>query len=227
MAEHPPKELTLYVQSRKVVTSFYRPPPEPGGVLPDATRVGGGQFGELPGDEGSAPAAEEYFLSDEQARIAALVEEIARRRQHVVRIVDVARRNPLERLLTERLKGVEHLPVLLGAGGHRLEGPDAFTPEAIAAMMPSEHPLRRAYTYVKVRGGDLEPIRAALLAFPEVREVHVLTGDWDLFVALEFPAAPAGKRSVLEFVTQKIRTIPEVLDTSTLVPEVSTTKLPF
>ena len=61
---------------------------------------------------------------------------------------------------------------------------------------------------------------------PEVKELHFLTGDWDILVCLDFPP-PATKRRVLDFVTERIRGIPEVLDTSTVVPEFSVTKFPI
>ena len=57
--------------------------------------------------------------------------------------------------------------------------------------------------------------------------MHLLTGDWDVFVVLEFDPTRAKKRQVLDFVTERIRGIPEVLDTSTLVPEYTVTKFPF
>jgi DNA-binding Lrp family transcriptional regulator len=88
-------------------------------------------------------------------------------------------------------------------------------------------PTQRAFTYLKIRGGDLDRIREILLLLPEVREMHLLTGDWDVFVVLEFHPSRAKKRQVLDFVTERIRGIPEVLDTSTLVPEYSVTKFPF
>ncbi|MGI0132706.1 MAG: Lrp/AsnC family transcriptional regulator [Thermoplasmata archaeon] len=221
-------ELTLYVQSKKAVTSFYRPP---------ASRVvasgsGDGAYGGTTdihhagrGEDEAAGAGEEtYFLSDDQARCLALVEELAAKRSYTVHVVDVGKAGRLERLVTERLRGVQKLPVLVGLGDRRLEGAEAFTEEKVCELMPTEMRSLRAFTYLKVRGGDLEGIREMLLAFPEVRELHLLTGDWDVFIVLEFPDAGTKKRQVLEFVTERIRTIPEVLDTSTLVPEFSVTK---
>ena len=134
----------------------------------------------------------------------------------------------LERLVTERLRGVQTFPVLIGPGDQRLEGVEAFTEEHLCELMPAEMSALRAFTYLKVRGGDLDRIRDILLGFQEVREMHLLTGDWDVFVVLEFDAKQkSNKRQVLDFVTDRIRGIPEVLDTSTLVPEFSVTKFAF
>ncbi|MCI4318450.1 MAG: Lrp/AsnC ligand binding domain-containing protein [Thermoplasmata archaeon] len=230
MADQKSHELTLYVQSKKVVTSFYRPP---------ASRVvssgsGDGAFGGttdihragVSEDDAAGSGEEAFFLSDDQARCLALAEELASKRGYSVHVVDVGKAGRLERLVTERLRGVQRFPVLVGASDRRLEGVDAFTEEHLCELMPTEMQAIRAFTYLKVRGGDLDRIREILLAFPEVRELHLLTGDWDVFVVLEFPAAGTKKRQVLDFVTERIRGIPEVLDTSTLVPEFSVTKFP-
>jgi DNA-binding Lrp family transcriptional regulator len=222
------RELTIYVRSRKVVTGFYHPAASRSevGVAPEA---GVSEYG------GAAPASqpdavssgEAFFLSDDQAACVARTEEVAMRRGYTVKVIDLGRANPLERLLRERVPSGARLPLLLGPGSHRLEGVEAFTEERLCAMMPAELAARRAFTYLKVRGGNLDPIRATLLGFAEVRELHVLTGDWDLLAVLEFPDTAAAKRQVLDFVTNKIRSIPEILDTSTLLPELSVTKFPF
>lgn len=230
MAEEKARNLTLYVQSKKVVTSFYRPP---------ASRVATGGAPEMPGggavdirtagsteDESAGAGTEEYFLSDDQAHCLARTEEIAAKRGYGVEVVDVGRAGRLERLMVERLRGVQRFPVLVTPAGRRLEGVAAFTEEHLCELMPTDLPSRRAFTYLKVRGGDLERIREMLLGLSEVRELHLLTGDWDVFMVLEFPSTPTSKRVVLDFVTSRIRTIPEVLDTSTLVPEYSVTKFP-
>ena len=117
--------------------------------------------------------------------------------------------------------------MLISAAGHRLEGHGQFTEEALAAMMPTELRSVRAFTYLKIRGGDLDRIRRLLEGFAEVKELHFLTGDWDMLVVLQFPPSTANKRRVLDFVTERIRGVPEVLDTSTVVPEYSVTKFPI
>jgi len=149
------------------------------------------------------------------------------KRGYKVKVVDAARVGRLERLVTERLRGVQKFPVLVGPGDSRLEGVEAFTEEHLCELMPAEMGTVRAFTYLKVRGGDLERIRVFLLGFPEVRELHLLTGDWDIFVVLEFRGSAPNKRMVFDFITTRIRSIPEVLDTSTIVPEYSITKFPF
>jgi len=221
------RELTLYIQSKKTVTMFFRPPVGPAGFGPTtqtpvsgAPTAGGETEGEVGGD---APV---YFLSDDQSRALALTEELAARRSYRLKVVDVEKAGRLERLVTEHLRGVQTFPVLVAPSGQRLVGADQFTEENIAAMMPTELKGVRALTYVKIKGGDLDRIRRMLEGLGEVKELHFLTGDWDILVVLEFPPNVTNKRRVLDFVTERIRGIPEVLDTSTLVPEYSVTKFP-
>ena len=214
------RELVLYVQSKKAVTTFYRTPPSPSlrGVTAPGAEAAPGASGD------SIPVGEPvYFLSDDQSRVVAEVEEMATRRGYHVRVVDVEKAGRLERLIAEHLRGVQKLPVLIAPSGRRLEGLEQFTIQELAALMPTELKSQRAYSYLKVRGGDLDRIRRLLETLPEVKELHFLTGDWDMLIVLDFEGG-SGKRRVLDFVTEKIRGIPEILDTSTVVPEFSITK---
>ncbi|HEV2519900.1 MAG TPA: Lrp/AsnC ligand binding domain-containing protein [Thermoplasmata archaeon] len=226
MADRTPRELSIYVQSKKVVTTFYRPPSGPVdvGLTPEAAAsdVSGHGSGDA-----TVASGEGFFLSDDQARCVALVEDLAQRRGYRIEVVDVARAGRIEKLISERLRSVSRFPVLFGPSDQRLEGVESFTEDHLCELMPAELAVLRAFTYLKIRGGDLERIRDRLLAFPHVREIHLLTGDWDMFAVLEFPGSKSPKREVLEFVTSRLRTIPDVVDTSTLVPEHSVSKFPF
>jgi DNA-binding Lrp family transcriptional regulator len=232
MAEEKRPKITLYVQSKKVVTSFYRPPASTGlGQQMREPVLGAGGSTDIrhsgtSEDDTLGSVQEEFFLSDDQARCLAMTEELAATRGYQLEVEDVGKAGRIERLIAERLRGVSRFPVLVGAGDLRLEGVEAFTEEKICEMMPTELHGVRAFTYLKVRGGDLDRIRELLLVFPQVRELHLLTGDWDVFVVMEFPESESRKRQILDFVTERIRGIPEVLDTSTLVPEFSVTKFP-
>jgi len=224
MAEDKSRQLTLFVKSKKAVTSFYRPSAARMAVNPETGDLSPANVG---GDEGAGAAEEAYFLSDDQAHCLAMAEETAARRGYRIRVVDVGKAGMFTKLVAEYLRGVEQFPVLVGPTGQRLEGVPSFTDERLCDMMPTEMFRLRAFTYVKVRGGDLDRIKDIVLAYPEVRELHLLTGDWDVFVVLEFKEAGTRKRQVLQFVTEKIRGLPEVVDTSTLVPEYSVTKFPI
>lgn len=220
------REVTLYVQSKRAITSFYRPQLSAATIGPGtSTSVMG-----APSDYISEPASSDgrpvYFLSDDQSKAVAITEEIALNRGYKVKVVDIEKVGRIERLIAEHLRDVHTFPVLVAPNGQRLLGGDQFNEENLSALMPTELKSVRALTYLKVRGGDLDRIRRLLEGLPEVKELHFLTGDWDILIVLEFPPATASKRRVLEFVTESIRAIPEVLDTSTLVPEYSVTKFP-
>ncbi len=217
------RELALYVQSKKAVTTFYRPP------ATAARPTAGANPGAAPteSDEGQTIGEPVYFLSDDQSRCMALVEEIATNRGYRVKVTDIEKVGRLERLITEHLRGVQKFPVLISPLGRRLEGVEQFTDEELAAIMPTDLKSVRAFSYLKVRGGDLDRIRRLLETLPEVKELHFLTGDWDILVVLDFAPSAANKRRVLDFVTDRIRGIPEILDTSTVVPEYSLTKFPL
>ena len=228
MAE-PARELTLYVQSRKTVTTFFRPAASasgPGFGPQTATAVSGAPTARG-GDAAEAGEGPVYFLSDDQSRAVALVEDLARRRGFQLKVVDVERAGRLERLVTEHLRGVTQFPVLVAPSGQRLVGCEQFSDDSVAALMPTELKTIRALSYLKVKGGDLDRIRQLLEGLTEVKELHFLTGDWDILVVLEFPPTASNRRrGVLDFVTERIRGIPEILDTSTLVPEYSVSKFP-
>jgi DNA-binding Lrp family transcriptional regulator len=219
------RELTLYVQSKRAISTFYRPPSTEGGVPGGrATAAAGSATGE--GETDTRGEDEVLFLSDDQARAVALAEEVARRRGYHIKVVDVEKVGRVERLIAEHLRGVQTFPVLTSPRGNRLEGADMFTQERLSEVMPTELRSQRAFSYIKVRGGDLDRIRNLLESFAQVKELHLLTGDWDVLAVLDFPSS-ANKRAVLDFVTERIRGIPEVLDTSTVVPEFSVTKFPI
>lgn len=223
MVDEKSRQLTLFVQSKKAVTSFYRPSATRMMTTPEASDT----TSNVGGDEGAGAAEEVFFLSDDQAHCLAIAEETAARRGYRVRVVDVGKAGMFAKLVAEHLRGVERFPVLIAPSGQRLEGTESFTEERLCDLMPTEMFRLRAFTYVKVRGGDLDRIRDIVLAYPEVRELHLLTGDWDVFVVLEFKDSNTRKRQVLQFVTEKIRGLPEVVDTSTLVPEYSVSKFPM
>jgi len=217
-------ELTLYVQSKKAVTTFFRPSTA---QSQEAAMSGMGAGPSASSSSGDAVGESVFFLSDDQARCQAMVEEIAAQRGYHLRVIDIERVGRIERLVAEHLRGVQKFPVLISPLGRRLEGVETFTEDELAAIMPADLKSVRAFSYLKVRGGDLDKIKRLLETLPEVKELHFLTGDWDILVVLDFEPTTANKRRVLEFVTDRIRGIPEVIDTSTIIPEYLLTKFPL
>src|SRR5271157_93870 len=218
-------ELTLYVQSKKAVTTFYRPAQA---QSQEAALSGIGPSSSAASSSGDAVGDQSvFFLSDDQARCQAMTEEIASQRGYRLRVIDIERVGRIERLVAEHLRGVQKFPVLISPLGRRLEGCEAFTEDELAAIMPTDLKSVRAFSYLKVRGGDLDKIKRLLETLPEVKELHFLTGDWDILVVLDFQPTTANTRRVLDFVTARTRGIPEVIDTSTIIPEYTLTKFPL
>lgn len=231
MSAQPPQEILLYVKSKKAVTSFYRGTAEQLETTTSthhdlATGAGSSGGTNLSPEVGSAEVA--YVLPDEQSRAMALLEEMAPPRGFSIKVVDVSRANVVRKLLDTHLAGVANYPVLVAPSGLRLEGPDAFTEKALLDLMPADLPHTRAFTQIKVDPHKVDEIRHALLAFPEVKEVHLTTGDWDVFCVLEFPSSGgSSKKQVFDFVLHKVAKIPGVSDFSTMIPEYSVTKFPM
>lgn len=232
MSGQPPHEIILYVKSKKAVTSFYRGTAEQlettdAGHHEMAGGAAGSGGTNLSSEVGSANVA--YILPDEQSRVLALLEEIAPPRGYSVKVIDTSRTNLLRKLVDTHLSGVQNYPVLVQpASGRRIEGPDGFTEKALLDLLPADLPHTRAFTQLKVDPHMVDEIRAALLTFPEVKEVHLTTGDWDVYCVLEFPSTGgSSKKQVFDFVLHKIAKIPGVADFSTMIPEYSVTKFPI
>lgn len=64
-----------------------------------------------------------------------------------------------------------------------------------------------------------EEIQDRFKALPEVREVHLISGKFDLLVALESQEIEFDpRRRVVELVIEKVRTTGGVVDTRTIIP---------
>jgi hypothetical protein len=64
-----------------------------------------------------------------------------------------------------------------------------------------------------------------LMKIPEVRESHLLTGKFDVMATMVFEKQPVDSRvQILNVVTRRIRRMPLVRDTSTIVPAMSLTQ---
>jgi len=70
-----------------------------------------------------------------------------------------------------------------------------------------------AYVQIGLDSAKETDIYDALKAMREVREVHILFGEWDIIAKLELPAPEA----LGTFVMDKIRSLPGVKLTSTMI----------
>ena len=102
------RELTLYVQSKKAVTTFYR---TPAGNPPAAVAMGVPPHLGTPSTSADATAGDSvYFLSDEQARCVAMVEEIAAQRGYHLKVVDVEKVGRIEQFIGMLKRGEKFHP---------------------------------------------------------------------------------------------------------------------
>jgi DNA-binding Lrp family transcriptional regulator len=228
MAENNPHEVILYLKSRKVVTSFHHTNESQVRTRPVEAAVGGPiSSSDLGSKDNDVEVA--FVLPDDQSKVLALVEEISARRGYGLKVVDVGKTNVITQFVETHLRGVERFPVLeVLPSHHRLEGSENFNEDKLCAIMPTELKLVRVFSYLKVRTPEIDNVQRRLLSYDEVKETHIVTGDWDVLAILEFPTSDAGsKRQVLDFIIEKMAKIPGVEDTSTLVPDFSMTKFPL
>ncbi len=77
----------------------------------------------------------------------------------------------------------------------------------------------RSFLLVKVKPGMEREILERFKALPEVREIHLITGKFDLLVALESPETEVDPRQkVVEVVVDKVRKAGGIVDTRTIIP---------
>ena len=70
-----------------------------------------------------------------------------------------------------------------------------------------------AYLLIGLQEAKEREILDEITKYSEVKEAHVLFGEWDILAKLEIESADA----LGTFIMEKIRTIPEVKVTSTLI----------
>jgi len=83
--------------------------------------------------------------------------------------------------------------------------------------------MQRAFVFVKVQPGHEKQVMSELMKYDEVREVHVIGGDWDLLALLEIRreiVAPSDEM-IYDFVVERIRKIGHIQNTQTIVPHLS------
>jgi len=77
----------------------------------------------------------------------------------------------------------------------------------------------RSFLLIKTKPGLEKDILTRFVALPEVREVHLITGKFDLLVALESEESEFDPRQkVAEVVIDKVRKAGGIVDTRTIIP---------
>lgn len=71
----------------------------------------------------------------------------------------------------------------------------------------------KAYVLISLRECDEQDVLQKLLKLPEVEEVHILFGEWDIIVKI----AAKATEDIATFVMEHIRKMPEVKLSSTMI----------
>ena len=86
--------------------------------------------------------------------------------------------------------------------------------------------FQKAFVLMKVKPGKERQVMDTLIKIPEVTEVHVVPGVWDLLavVVSRKEVAVGSDEKVYRLVLEKIEKIKHVEDTNTMVSQFSKTK---
>ena len=89
--------------------------------------------------------------------------------------------------------------------------------------MPVYH---KAFVLVKADPGHEKNVVKNLMKIKEVKEAHVIPGEWDLMVILNIPKdiVVPGDQKVYNLVMEQITKIKHVQDTNTMVSQYSESK---
>ncbi len=83
--------------------------------------------------------------------------------------------------------------------------------------------FQKAFILLKVQPGHEKKVMDDLLKLPDVKEVHVVPGEWDLLamVEIEREIVSPSDRKVYSLVMDSIEKIKHIQDTNTMVSQFS------
>jgi DNA-binding Lrp family transcriptional regulator len=86
--------------------------------------------------------------------------------------------------------------------------------------------FQKAFVLIKVAPGHEEEVTSALMKIPEIREVHIVPGVWDILavVSAKKEVVVGSDEKVYRIVLEKINRIKHIQDTNTMVSQFSRTK---
>jgi DNA-binding Lrp family transcriptional regulator len=86
--------------------------------------------------------------------------------------------------------------------------------------------FQKSFVFVKVKSGHEQEVADKLITFDEVKEVHIIPGEWDILaiVATEREIVAPSDEKVFSLVMNKIGKIKNVKDTNTIIPQFSRVK---
>jgi len=83
--------------------------------------------------------------------------------------------------------------------------------------------LQKAFVLVKTDPGREREVADKIFKLSEVKEVHIITGEWDILAVIETERELilTTDEKVLGLIMDKITTIPHLQDTNTMIPSFS------
>jgi len=170
----------------------------------------------------------EEILNDNTKRIIKLVEEIAKQRGYSVEVIDITKKHFLERIITKHIEGISEYPCVVGWNELKVYG-ENIQKEDLEEIMPYEfNEIYRAFIFIKTELGKAKEIRDRLMMLKEVKEAHLITGEWDILTILELKSDKEIQKTkqIIDFVENVIAKIEGIIDTNTIIPEFGLTKFP-
>ncbi|PSN86677.1 hypothetical protein B9Q02_01575 [Candidatus Marsarchaeota G1 archaeon BE_D] len=168
----------------------------------------------------------DYVVPDDQKSALVMIKDICEERGYKVEIIDVTKEGLLKRLSEVGISDADSFPVVVTPYGRKVYGKNlnhAVLQEVLPADLNGKE--IRAFVYLRIKKGNERKLLDKLLFIPEVREVHLIPGEWDALVVLGLPPNQGSyERQALDFVMQNIRSIEWIEATSTIVPVYSYTK---
>ena len=77
----------------------------------------------------------------------------------------------------------------------------------------------RSFLLIKTQPGLEKGVFDQIQSFPEIREIHLIAGEFDLLTVLESPETEIDpRRNVVEVVVERIRKLGGIVDTRTIIP---------
>ena len=86
--------------------------------------------------------------------------------------------------------------------------------------------FQKAFVLMKVNPGHEEEVVDNLMKIPEIKEVHIVPGNWDILAVISSKkeVAIGSDEKVYRLVLEKIEKIKHVADTNTMVSQFSKEK---
>lgn len=212
-----PEKVKVYVKSERI----------PVGITEQKSKLAAGIGPATTVEDVVRTVQYDYVLPDDQKAKLLFIEEICKERGYEVEVVDVTKMGLLKKLSEIGLAENVEFPVLVAPNGKKASG-RSLNHAILQELLPADLTGKevRGIVYIKSKKGREKELLQKLIELPEVREVHLIPGEWDVLAIVGLlPEGASAERQLLEYVIRNIRSLDLVESTSTLVPVYSYSKL--